>query len=324
MRTEPAAEPAAEPATVATAAQPAPVSPWAAGGLLPGGRPRLLFGWMYEDHGVEVAAFRPGGRVLAIASAGDTAAALARAGHQVTAVDINPAQLAYARARLAGAPAAAGTAERMLAAGRAAAGALIPAWRPAALERFLRLADPAAQAAWWRHELDRPALRALLAGVLRAARPVAAGLPGGPYRALREAIPPRVDLALRRRIAAGLARYPNADNPWAWRLLLGRDRPGEAGPRPGRVPPVEWVHADVLAHLRAVPAGWYGAATLSNVLDGPSPAFATALHAALRHAVRPGGPVLLRTFRDASPLPGRPAEDRSLLWGAVTLVDLGG
>ena len=64
--------------------------PW-----LRGSGPRVLFGRMYEDPEIELAAFAPGSRVLAIASAGDTAAALAQAGHQVTAIDINPAQLEY-------------------------------------------------------------------------------------------------------------------------------------------------------------------------------------------------------------------------------------
>jgi S-adenosylmethionine:diacylglycerol 3-amino-3-carboxypropyl transferase len=304
-------------------------TPWAAGRLSAGRRPQLLFGWMYEDHGVELAAFPPASRVLAIASAGDTVAALARAGHRVTAVDVNPVQLGYARARLAGAPAVPGVAERILAAGRVAAGAVLAGWRPAAMERFLRLADPAGQADWWRRELDRPALRGLLAAALRPAGLLACGLRGG----LRAAIPPRLDVALRRRVAAGVARYPNAGNPWAWRLLLGRDPADPAGPAdpvgaagaaPGPAPAVEWRHADVVRHLRDVPAGWYDAATLSNVLDGPSPAFADQLRAALRHGVRPGGPVVLRTFRARPVLPGQLVADRSLLWGAVTLLRSGG
>jgi hypothetical protein len=57
---------------------------------------------------------------------------------------------------------------------------------------------------------------------------------------------------------------------------------------------------------------------------GDSAAFAARLHAALRHAVRPGAPIVLRSIHDRSPLPGRPLPDRSLLWGAVTLVETGG
>ncbi|MFD0568088.1 DUF3419 family protein [Kitasatospora gansuensis] len=141
-------------------------TPWSAGSLLAGptGQPRLLFGRMYEDPAVELAAFPSGARVLCIASAGDTAAALAAAGHEVTALDLNPAQLAYARARLeGGAPALTGTAERLTAAGRRTAGTLLPAWRPDALERFLRLDDPAEQRRHWDSVLNGPGLRLLAA-----------------------------------------------------------------------------------------------------------------------------------------------------------------
>src|SRR5919202_4654070 len=88
-------------------------TPWAPDQMpwLRGSGPRVLFGRMYEDPEIELAGFAPGSRVLAIASAGDTAATLARAGHQVTAIDINPAQLEYARARMTGPPPVAGTLE---------------------------------------------------------------------------------------------------------------------------------------------------------------------------------------------------------------------
>src|SRR6266545_3603338 len=233
-------------------------SPWRAGRLTVGRRPQVMFGWMYEDHSVELAVFPPACRVLVIASAGDTADALARAGHRVTAVDVNSTQLAYARARLAGASTVTGTAERIMAIGRAAAGAVLPAWRPEALIRFLQLTDPAAQSDWWWRKLDRPPLRALMAAALRPAGPLAALL----RRGLRDAIPPRFDRTLRRRIAAGVAQYPNATNPWAWRLLLGRECPGAVRPAP--VSGVEWVHDDVVDHLRSVPAGWYDAVALST------------------------------------------------------------
>ncbi|WP_203918041.1 hypothetical protein [Rugosimonospora africana] len=313
---------------------PATDSPWQAGRLTPGRRPQVMFGRMYEDHAVELDLFPPGSRALVIASAGDTAAALARAGHRVTAVDISATQLGYARDRLAGGPTLTGTAERLMRIGRAAAAA-VPAWRPPAMTRFLELTDPVEQARWWRQELDRPMLRALMAAGLRPAGPLAGILRPG----LRDVIPSRFDVVFRRRIAACVARYPNATNPWAWRLLLGRERPGgtgsddtgpgDTGPGdtapydagPGPVTGIEWVHADVVEHLRQVPAGRYDAVSLSNVLDGPSPAFAAGMREALRHAVRPGGPVILRSFHDRSPLPGRPLGDRCPLWGAVVAVE---
>lgn len=58
----------------------------------PGGGPELLFGRMHEDPALELALFPPRSRVVCIASAGCTAFALAAAGHEVTAVDVNPAR----------------------------------------------------------------------------------------------------------------------------------------------------------------------------------------------------------------------------------------
>ncbi|HXJ82209.1 MAG TPA: DUF3419 family protein, partial [Candidatus Methylomirabilis sp.] len=63
------------------------------------GPTEILFGRMYEDSAIELGAFRPGARVFCIASAGCTAIALSQR-HEVIAVDINPAQIAYTRRRL--------------------------------------------------------------------------------------------------------------------------------------------------------------------------------------------------------------------------------
>src|SRR5258708_17984571 len=80
-----------------------PSTPWQAGSFR--GRTRqLLFGAMYEDPAMELEAFAPRSRVFCIAAAGCTARALSAAGHDVTAVDINPEQVQYAQARAAGAP----------------------------------------------------------------------------------------------------------------------------------------------------------------------------------------------------------------------------
>src|SRR5450755_3259291 len=62
---------------------------------------RLVFGRMYEDAAIESQVLPPG-RVLCIASAGDTALALAGDGRQVVAVDLNHAQISYVRSRLDG------------------------------------------------------------------------------------------------------------------------------------------------------------------------------------------------------------------------------
>lgn len=187
-------------------------TPWSEGRLLSlqTRRPRVLFGRMYEDPAVELAAFPPpGARVLCIASAGDTAATLAAAGYDVTAIDVNPAQLDYARARLtAAAPATTGSAEHLLAAGRTVA-AVLPAWRPAALERFLRLDDPAAQAHHWHRHLDGPGLRLLLATTLRPAGTLAAAV----RPAFLDVLPRRFDTALRARLAAASPATPTPTTP---------------------------------------------------------------------------------------------------------------
>lgn len=291
-------------------------TPWARGRLLgPGaGGPRLLFGRMYEDHGVERAVFPPGGRVLCIASAGDTTWALAAAGYEVTAVDINPVQVAYARARVEeGAPARYGTAERIQAVGRGLAGGLLPAWRREALRPFLALDDPAAQARWWRDRLDTPGLRRLMAVALR---------PGGAFAvALRPSfagvVPARFDEVLRRRIERTVTTHPNASNPWLRRMLLGPDATPDA-PRPA---PVRWLVGDVAAVLEESPRHGYDAVTLSNVLDGPGPEFARRLRTAVRHAVRPDGVVVLRSAREPGREgPGWAVRDRSVLWGVVLAV----
>jgi S-adenosylmethionine:diacylglycerol 3-amino-3-carboxypropyl transferase len=82
-----------------------PETPWQSGRFA--GRPgpgKLLFGRVFEDSAIEATAFPAGSRVVCIASAGCTAIELSTT-RTVTAVDINPVQLAYAQRRAAGAPA---------------------------------------------------------------------------------------------------------------------------------------------------------------------------------------------------------------------------
>ncbi|WP_251091573.1 BtaA family protein [Streptomyces sp. Caat 7-52] len=296
-------------------------TPWAHGRLLGGfGGPRLLFGRMYEDWGVELAVFPPpGARVLCIASAGDTAAALDRAGYEVTAVDVNAVQLAYARERLAGGPVREGTAEAVMRLGRGAAARLLPAWRQQPLRAFMSLDDPVEQARRWQQELDTPGLRRLMRIALRPGGALAAAL----RPSFAGVVPARFDEVLRRRLERTVSRHPNARNEWLWRLLTGVQPPGTCAwpPAPG----VRLVHADVVHTLERTPRGGYDAVTLSNVLDGPDPGFARRLRAAVRHAVRPGGVVVLRSAREpAGHGPGWAAQDRSALWGVVRAVRVGG
>ena len=103
---------------------------------------KLLFGRMYEDAAIELGAFRPGGRVFCIASAGCTAMQLAPH-HEVVAVDINPIQLAYVEHRRMGGSGQPGSAERFMAFARALGP--LAGWWPARVRAFLDLDDPAAQ-----------------------------------------------------------------------------------------------------------------------------------------------------------------------------------
>jgi hypothetical protein len=289
-----------------------PATFWSRGRLhAGGGPPLLLFGHMYEDDAVEHAAFAPGSRVFCIASAGDMAMSLCGE-HEVTAVDINPVQVDYARARLAGAPRRNAAAERLMSLGRA----LLPltGWRRSRIEAFLSMDDPAAQARWFVEHLDTRRFRAAVDAALAVA---ALGRFHG--NELMAVLPPRFGAVLRGRLARCVARHPNRSNPWL-RLLLTGD-PGAGVPPAPCAARTELACADALAFLACGPPARYDAFTLSNILDGANAAFAERLRAAVRHAARPGAVVVRRSFRE----PGsrddarfnRAAHDRSVLWGVV-------
>jgi hypothetical protein len=297
-----------------------PASPWAAGRLdtRTGRAPHLLFGRMVEDPAVDLAALpAPSGRVLCIASAGDTALALAAAGHDVLAVDTNPCQLAEVRRRLRGEPPRAGRVDRLLAAGRAA---LVPlGWRPDRLARFCALDDPDRQADEWRR-LTGPAVRAVLAAVLR---PPVLRLAYGP--AFAALVPAGFAATLVERVGAGVRRHPNRENPWLAWLLTGRwPLPGTGPPGAGghRRATVELRRGDVAGVLEGLPPASLAGATLSNVLDGPGDAYRRRLLAAAHRAVRPGGTVVSRTLLTASSpaARARALTDRSLLWGGIEVL----
>jgi S-adenosylmethionine:diacylglycerol 3-amino-3-carboxypropyl transferase len=272
---------------------------------------RLLFGHMYEDPDVEGRAFPPGGRVFCIASAGDTALALAEQ-HPVVAVDINPVQLAYARRRLEGAPALSGTAERVMTIGRS----LLPlaGWRRPTVREFLSFDSAETQLAFWHARLDTRRFRAgvdLLLS-LTGLRQIYAS----PFLSV---LPPRFGAVMRARMERCFARHPNATNPYARALLLGEY---PEVPRPRH--PVELVCADAAGYLESVPAGSFDGFALSNVLDGASTGYRARLLAAVRHAGTPGARMVLRSFAEP-PGPSTTnvaAEDRSMLWGIVEVTDL--
>lgn len=262
---------------------------------------------MYEDPAVELRVFRPGARVFCIASAGDMALELARH-HQVTAVDINPVQLAYARARLGGAPAERGTAERLLDLGRG----LFPlaGWRRPVLEAFLSLESPAEQLDFWRRKLDTRRFRAGVDLLLSFT-----ALRGAYAPDFLQVLPARFGRVIRSRMERCFGRHPNAGNPFARALLLGEF------PQPAATPPngVELVCADAAEFLEQCLSGSFEAFSLSNILDGATEVYRRRLMAAVERAATPGATVVLRSFGEPTSdvATNVAADDRSMLWGIV-------
>lgn len=274
----------------------------------------LLFGRMYEDASIELEAFRPGGRIMCIASAGCTAMALAPQ-HAVVAVDINPVQLAYAARRFAGGASEPGAAERFMAMARSFAPLL--GWRRSRLAAFLELGDLSEQTAYWRRHLDTPRFRAAFDSLLSLAalRRVYA-------TRFLDFLPPRFGSVLRHRMARCFALHPNRANPYAQALLLG-ERPGE--PPSPQAKDIRLVHADAAEFLEREPAGSFTGFALSNILDGASALYRARLIAAVRRAAAADAQVVLRSFREA---PGtlttnRADSDRAMLWGIVDVVAAG-
>ena len=268
----------------------------------------LLFGQMYEDPSIELRAFRSQSRVFCIASAGCTARALAAAGHHVTAVDINPLQLSYARSRAAGAPPQTGTADRLIALGRRFA--RVAGWTRVKLRAFLSLSDPAQQLAYWDAQLDTPVLRRSLDTLLspRFLRLCYAS----PF--LRS-LPKDFGSCLRKRLRSGWGHHSNRSNPYAASLLLGAP-PVEPGPA---AVPIHFVWADAAEFLEGCPSGQFDAFTLSNIGDGADQSYLQRLSAAIGRAAAPGAIVVTRSFSDLKPGMelNLAAEERSLLWGVV-------
>jgi len=249
------------------------------------GPKEVLFGRMYEDASIELAAFRPGGRIFCIASAGCTAFRLAPH-HEVVAVDLNPVQLAYAERRIAGEPMVRGTAERLMSLGRT----LLPlaGWRPSRLRAFLDHDHPAEQVAYWRRHLDTRRFRAALD--ILFSRPFLRAAYAAPLLAC---LPPRFGAVVRARMERCVAAHPNRANPYARALLLGELRDEPAPRDAGRI---RLLHADAAAYLETVPGGSFDGFTLSNILDGAERSYHARLRAAVKRSAAPNAIVVSRSF----------------------------
>ena len=291
----------------------APATPWESGRFdTRGGRKKILFGRMYEDAAIELAAFTPalapGSRVFCIASAGCTAMRLAER-YEVTAVDINPVQLAYAQARVAGAPMHVGSAERIVAMGRTL---LAPfGWRRATLAAFLALEQPADQVAFWERHLDTRGFRVATDALLSVERLRAVYAP-----AFLAFLPERFGRVMRTRLARCFATHPNRTNVYARALLLG-ERTDQ--PPPKGAAAIRFECADAAAYLEACPPASFAGFTLSNILDGAPGEYRARLFAAVRRAATAEAVVVLRSFAEpwAPTATNIAARDRSILWGIV-------
>jgi hypothetical protein len=281
---------------------------WNTGRLAGSGPPRLIFGRMYEDPGVEVSSL-PSGRVLAIASAGDVAFALAAAGREVVAIDINSAQVEYVRDRMAGAPQQRGQADRYLT--RAAKALPLLGMSGDRLRQFFDLDDPGVQAAAWRRLAGRR-FRAALALTFGPALRLA-------YRSeLASALPDRFAGELESRLERGFAIHPNRGNPIA-PALFGLQTPPASAQR------IDVEHAEVLQYMRDQSPGSFDGFALSNVADGAPLDFRDELLNAARRIARPGAIAVLRTLRaPRSRDDGARAEsDRALIWGGIEALAVG-
>lgn len=291
-----------------------PASPW-----LPGrvdgrsGPPQLIFGRMFEDPAIERAVFPAGCRVFSIASAGCTALSLAAQGFEVTAVDVNPAQVEYVRRRLQGHSLQRGRNDRLMACWRG--WMRLCGLSRARLLQFLMMTDAAQQSQAWRcwkpFCLWRSSLRLMM-------HPQSLRLFFS--RAFVSSLPKGFAEAIGRRLERGWSVHPNRRNPFAWELLLGRQPPAQASSQPNKEPGLASLAcADAVEYLEACSPGAFGGFHLSNILDGASDSYRRRLMQAVRRAAAPGARLVLRSLAEPiDPLDERWAGlDRSLLWGAV-------
>ena len=271
------------------------------------GSQRLLFGRMYEDPEIELAAFRGRNRVFCIASAGTTAFRLADQ-HEVVACDINPSQLAYAKRRASCGPVEMGDAERAMSFARS----FMPlaGWRAKVVRAFLSLSDTAEQITFWRKHLDTHRFRAAFDTLMS---PTILRFVYSPQ--FLSFLPPRFGFTLRKRLERGFSRHQNASNPFARALLLGEGCEKLLPP----IANIRFVLSDAASWLESCESGSFDGFALSNILDGADPAYRSRLLQAVRRAASRDAVVVLRSFVEppAGLDTNQADRDRSMLWGIV-------
>jgi hypothetical protein len=228
----------------------------------------------------------------------------------VVACDINPVQLAYAERRARGSPQESGDAERAMQIARLFMP--IAGWRAEVVRVFLALGDVGEQLAFWKTHLDTSRFRLGFDALMSRALLRAVYAPE-----LLACLPPRFGSVLRARLERTFRRHPNASNPYARALLLGEPAV-ERGSGAGNI---RFLAADAAACLESSPARSFDAFTLSNILDGATPAYRARLGHAVRRAASDNAVVVSRSFAEPGPdLDTNHAErDRSMLWGLVDI-----
>jgi S-adenosylmethionine:diacylglycerol 3-amino-3-carboxypropyl transferase len=285
-------------------------TPWESGTLSSRkGAHRLLFGQMHEDAEIEREAFAGKSRVFCIASAGNTAFALA-AEHEVVACDINPVQLAYAERRAKGHPLMTGDAERAMSFARTFTPLI--GWSHEDLRAFLSLSHTVEQIAFWRDHLDTLRFRAALDVLL--SRSVLRTLYAPELLSI---LPPKFGAVLRSRLERGFATHANAANPYAHSLLLGET----SERRPPTATNLQFALGDAASFLESCPPESFDGFALSNILDGTSPSYGARVFRAVRRAATESALVVLRSFAEPSQEHSinHAARDRSMLWGVVDI-----
>ena len=233
------------------------------------GESRLMFRRMFEDWSVELAAFRNQRRVACIASGGCTAITLANHGHEVTAIDINAAQIDHVRARLAGNKESDSDSERVLRVRRMLLRCLGVSRRT--IHDSLSCSEADRQLELWNRIWSRrTAHAARIAFHPAVLRMVYA------TRFVR-ALPKRFDQVLARRLRRGLAVHPNRDNPFVWQMFDGT-RPAHLDPMISPAATIALMHADIVEFLNRKQPASFDAFSLSNILDGCTEPYRDVIH----------------------------------------------
>lgn len=272
---------------------------------------------MYEDSAIEVDAFAGKKRIFCIASAGCTAIALAAAGHLVTAVDVNRAQISYVEARLRGGDVRVGRADQFLARGRR----LLPllGWRKSVLREFLELENLDEQIEFWQTRLNTLRWRCMLDLLLH--RSLLQIVYASPFT---DSLPQHFGRTVRHRIERNWRTHANRTNPYPWRLLIGHQSSSSTGVSSGSRSNLTLTCEDAATYLENCPPDHFDGFTLSNIFDGASREYQTRLLNAVRETAAERAVVIRRSF-------GEPADaqeerwarrDKSMLWGSVSVTKI--